>query len=52
MLALSSRPWLAWSDGGTYQLAPLSYDPLDWVAPFASEQVRDGLTPPAARLLE
>ena len=29
MLALSSRPWLGYSDMGRYNLVPLSYEALD-----------------------
>ena len=30
MLALSSRPWLGYSDHGRFNLVPMSYEPLDW----------------------
>lgn len=30
MLALSSRPWLGYSDMGRYTLTPLSYEALDY----------------------
>ena len=38
MLSLSSRPWLAYSDMGRYNLTPLSYESLDhasggWASP-------------------
>jgi splicing factor 3B subunit 3 len=32
MLALSSRPWLGYSDQGRFSIAPLSYEPLDHAA--------------------
>ena len=32
MLALSSRPWLAYSDQGRFSISPLSYEPLDHAA--------------------
>ena len=32
MLALSSRPWLGYSDMGRYNLTPLSYEALDYAA--------------------
>ncbi|KAK9824249.1 hypothetical protein WJX72_008915 [[Myrmecia] bisecta] len=42
MLALSSRPWLAYSDMGRYNLTPLSYEALDYASGFASEQCPEG----------
>lgn len=32
MLALSSRPWLGYSDMGRFQIMPLSYEALDYAA--------------------
>ncbi len=32
MLALSSRPWLGYSDQGRFTLSPLSYETLDYAA--------------------
>lgn len=32
MLALSSRPWLGYSDMGRYSIMPLSYEALDYAA--------------------
>lgn len=32
MLALSSRPWLGYSDQGKFNLVPLSYEALDFAA--------------------
>jgi splicing factor 3B subunit 3 len=43
MLALSSRPWLGHLLHGKFQLTPLAYEALDYVAPFASEKVPEGL---------
>ena len=42
MLALSSRPWLGYSEGGRFTLTPLSYDALDGGAGFCSEQCPEG----------
>lgn len=42
MLALSSRPWLGYSDMGRYNLTPLSYEALDYSSSFASEQCPEG----------
>ncbi|WIA12061.1 hypothetical protein OEZ85_012138 [Tetradesmus obliquus] len=42
LLALSSRPWLGYSDMGRWQFMPLSYEPLDHAASFASEQCPEG----------
>lgn len=42
MLALSSRPWLGYSEGGKYILTPFSYDALDSAASFSSEQCHEG----------
>jgi splicing factor 3B subunit 3 len=43
MLALSTRPWLGYLRQGKFQLVPLAYEALDYVAPFASESVPEGL---------
>ena len=43
LLALTSRPWLAHSRQGQFELVPLAYDALDYVAPFCSEKVPEGL---------
>lgn len=42
MLALSSRPWLGYSDQGRYTLTPLSYEALDHCSGFSSEQCPEG----------
>ena len=42
MLALSSRPWLAYSDAGRHNLVPLTYETLDHAAGFASEACPEG----------
>lgn len=42
MLALSSRPWLGYSDMGRYNLTPLSYEALDYSSGFSSEQCPEG----------
>ena len=39
VLALSSRPWLAYSHQAQMRVTPLSYDPLDFAAMFSSELV-------------
>lgn len=41
--ALSSRPWLGHLRHGHFALEPLAYDALDYVAPFASEKVPEGI---------
>eukprot|EP00877_Chromochloris_zofingiensis_P000800 jgi/Chrzof1/10720/Cz05g09290.t1 len=42
MLALSSRPWLGYTDMGRFQIMPLSYEALDYAAGFASDQCPEG----------
>lgn len=42
MLALSSRPWIGYSDQGKYNVIPVSYDRLSHAAPFSSEQCPEG----------
>jgi splicing factor 3B subunit 3 len=42
-LALTSRPWLGYSDGGRFALAPASYEALDHAAGFSSEQCPEGI---------
>lgn len=42
MIALSSRPWLGYSDMGRYKITPLSYDSLDHCSGFSSEQCPEG----------
>ncbi|MEW5303982.1 MAG: hypothetical protein WDW36_006625 [Sanguina aurantia] len=42
MLALSSRPWLGFSDQGRFNITPLSYEALDHAAGFASDQCPEG----------
>lgn len=32
MLALSSRPWLGYSDQGKFNLVPMSYEALDYAS--------------------
>jgi splicing factor 3B subunit 3 len=45
VLALSSRPWLGYSDQQTksFMLTPLSYAPLEWGWNFSSEQCSEGM---------
>eukprot|EP01062_Namystynia_karyoxenos_P074082 TRINITY_DN70920_c0_g1_i1.p1 TRINITY_DN70920_c0_g1~~TRINITY_DN70920_c0_g1_i1.p1 ORF type:complete len:1217 (+),score=407.47 TRINITY_DN70920_c0_g1_i1:127-3777(+) len=43
LCVLSSRSWLAYTLHGRYQLQPLSAEPYEHVAPFASEQCPEGL---------
>jgi len=45
VLALSSRPWLGYSDQQTmgFMLTPLNYVPLEWGWMFSSEQCREGM---------
>lgn len=42
MLALSSRPWLGYSDQSKYNQVPISYEQLDYAAPFSSQQCPEG----------
>lgn len=42
LLALSSRPWLGYSDMGRWQFMPLSYEPLDHAAVRGEAQHHDG----------
>ncbi len=42
MLALSSRPWIGYSDQGKYNVIPVSYDRLSHAATFSSEQCPEG----------
>lgn len=42
MIALSSRPWLGYSDMGRYKFTPLSYEALDDCSGFSSEQCPEG----------
>lgn len=42
-LALSSRPWLGYWDQGRFNQVPISYEALDFAAPFCSEQVPEGI---------
>jgi splicing factor 3B subunit 3 len=45
VLALSSTPWLGYSDQQTkmFMLTPLSYSPLEWGWNFSSEQCPEGM---------
>jgi splicing factor 3B subunit 3 len=45
VLALSSRPWLGYSDQQTksFMLTPLNYVPLEWGWNFSSEQCVEGM---------
>ncbi|TGZ84698.1 hypothetical protein EX30DRAFT_337186 [Ascodesmis nigricans] len=44
VLALSSRPWLGYTDHrGQYMLTPLTYAPLEWGWTFSSEQCPEGM---------
>lgn len=43
MMALSAWPWLGHVHNGKFQLVPLAYDAIDYVAPFASDKVGEGL---------
>lgn len=51
LLALSSRPWLGYSDMGRWQFMPLSYDALDYAAGFCSEQCPEGFVAVVANTL-
>lgn len=43
LMALSSRPWLGYSDGGRFLLSPVSYEALDWACSFSSDQCPEGI---------
>jgi splicing factor 3B subunit 3 len=43
VLALSSRSWLAYTHQSRFQMAPLSYVPLEYASHFASEQCPEGM---------
>jgi splicing factor 3B subunit 3 len=43
ILALSSRAWLGYHNRHIFELAPLSYDTLEYGASFSSEQCPDGI---------
>ncbi|XP_006293329.2 spliceosome-associated protein 130 A [Capsella rubella] len=43
MLCLSSRPWLGYIHRGHFHLTPLSYDTLEFAAPFSSDQCAEGV---------
>jgi splicing factor 3B subunit 3 len=45
VLALSTRPWLGYSDQETrsFMLTPLNYQPLEWAWNFSSEQCEEGV---------
>ncbi|CUS08309.1 unnamed protein product [Tuber aestivum] len=44
VLALSSRPWLGYSDArGQFMLTPLTYPMLEWGWTFSSEQCPEGM---------
>lgn len=43
LLALSSRPWIAYSFQSRYRLVPLSYEELEYGSNFKSEQCPEGM---------
>ncbi|KAM0044693.1 putative WD40/YVTN repeat-like-containing domain superfamily [Helianthus debilis subsp. tardiflorus] len=43
MLCLSSRPWLGYVHQGHFLLTPLSYETLEYVASFSSDQCAEGV---------
>jgi hypothetical protein len=43
LLALSTRPFLGYSDQGRFSLTPLSYEALEHASSFASDQCPEGL---------
>ncbi|CAI5998115.1 unnamed protein product, partial [Closterium sp. NIES-64] len=51
MLCLSSRPWLGYSLLGSFHLTPLSYEALEYAAPFASDQCPEGIVAVAGETL-
>lgn len=42
MLALSTRPWLGYSDQGSYSIVPMSYGSLSHAAAFSSSMCEEG----------
>jgi splicing factor 3B subunit 3 len=43
VLALSSRPWVAYTHAGRFHMTPLSYVQLDYGAQFTSEICPEGI---------
>ena len=43
VVALSSRNWLSYIHQNRFQMVPLSYEVLEYAAPFASEQCPEGI---------
>lgn len=43
VVALSSRNWLSYTHQSRFQMVPLSYETLEYAAPFASEQCPEGI---------
>eukprot|EP01105_Mastigella_eilhardi_P023189 TRINITY_DN5809_c0_g1_i2.p1 TRINITY_DN5809_c0_g1~~TRINITY_DN5809_c0_g1_i2.p1 ORF type:complete len:959 (+),score=273.95 TRINITY_DN5809_c0_g1_i2:695-3571(+) len=43
LMAMSSRSWLCYHYQAVFQMTPLSYVPLEYAAPFASQQCPEGI---------
>lgn len=43
VMALTTRPWIMYNNQGRYHQAPVSYEALEFVAPFCSEQCPEGV---------
>ncbi|CAO3571904.1 unnamed protein product [Mortierella alpina] len=52
VLALSSRPWLSYQMQSRIHLNPLSYEALEYAAPFTSEQCLEGVVAIAGNALK
>ncbi|KAI9020517.1 CPSF A subunit region-domain-containing protein [Hyaloraphidium curvatum] len=51
VLALSARPWLAYTYQGRNRLVPLTYEHLEWGSSFCSEQCPEGIVAISANTL-
>jgi splicing factor 3B subunit 3 len=51
VLALSARPWLAYTYQGRNRLVPLTYEHLEWGSGFSSEQCPEGIVAISANTL-
>lgn len=52
MLALSTRPWLGYSDQGAYSVVPMSFGALSQAAPFSSPMCEEGFIAVARNVLK
>ena len=51
MLALSSRPWICYNYLSRYFMVPMTYEALDYVAPFSSSECKEGVVAIAGNTL-